>query len=171
MNPLDLSKVPLGPVKQIGIVVEDIVASCSAYDATFAGGDWVCYTYDSQFVRDLTFRGEPGDFSMHIAMGGADPQVELIQPVAGRSLYTEHLEQFGPGLHHLGVYVDDLGAAVARMAAMGFPVIQSGRGYGLDGDGGFAYFDTLRATGTIFEAIERPRRRREPRPLSLLGKR
>jgi len=28
------------------------------------------------------------------------------------------------------------------MDRQGFPVLQSGRGFGVDGDGGYAYFDT-----------------------------
>ena len=39
---------------------------------------------------------------------------------------------------------------------------QTGGGYGLDGDGGYAYFDTVASFGVILELIEVPKRRREP---------
>lgn len=48
------------------------------------------------------------------------------------------------------------------MRRAGYDVLQSGRGYGLDGDGGYAYFDTERDFEVIVEAIEVPKRRREP---------
>ena len=48
------------------------------------------------------------------------------------------------------------------MVAAGYDLLQSGYGYGLDGDGGYAYFDTERDFGIIVEALEVPRRRREP---------
>jgi methylmalonyl-CoA/ethylmalonyl-CoA epimerase len=48
------------------------------------------------------------------------------------------------------------------MSDAGYPVLQMGTGYGVDGDGGFAYFDTLAATSVVFEAIEVPARRRPP---------
>ena len=39
---------------------------------------------------------------------------------------------------------------------------RAARGYGLDGDGGFAYLDTIDDVGMIVELIEFPARRREP---------
>ena len=52
--------------------------------------------------------------------------------------------------------------AVAAAAVAGFEVTQSGRGYGLDGDGGFAYLETPTWFGIIVELLEFPRRRRPP---------
>jgi methylmalonyl-CoA/ethylmalonyl-CoA epimerase len=66
------------------------------------------------------------------------------------------------GLHHVGVLVETLDAAIESMRRAGYDVLQSGRGYGLDGDGGYAYFDTERDFEVIVEAIEVPKRRREP---------
>lgn len=44
----------------------------------------------------------------------------------------------------------------------GYRVTQTARGYGLNGDGGFAYFDTERDLGVVVEAIEVPVARRPP---------
>jgi methylmalonyl-CoA/ethylmalonyl-CoA epimerase len=41
-------------------------------------------------------------------------------------------------------------------------VIQSGRGYGRWGDGGYAYLDTEESLGMILELIEVPRERVPP---------
>jgi methylmalonyl-CoA/ethylmalonyl-CoA epimerase len=43
------------------------------------------------------------------------------------------------------------------MAERGFDVAQSGAGFGLDGDGASAYFDTVDAFGCYFEAIVGPK--------------
>jgi hypothetical protein len=37
-----------------------------------------------------------------------------------------------------------------------------GAGFGLDGDGYYAYLDTEELVGTTIELIQRPRRRRPP---------
>ena len=58
--------------------------------------------------------------------------------------------------------VPDLGAAVRDMERRGHAVLQSGSGYGLDGDGGFAYLDTAALLGVILELIEVPARRPPP---------
>jgi methylmalonyl-CoA/ethylmalonyl-CoA epimerase len=90
-------------------------------------------------------------------------QHELIQPLDGPSIYHDFLaERPGGGLHHIGLVVPHLDPAVAQMEAAGYRVIQGGRGYGLRGDGGFAYFDTEPTLGVLLELIERPAERVAP---------
>lgn len=157
-----MSETVLGPVGQVGIVVPDIRAAVDAYGRLFGVEDWLRYTYGPPFVPELRYRGECAAFTMHVALGGDDPQIELIQPLTGPSIYDEFLERHPPGIHHLGVFVESLDDAITTMKAQGYDVLQLGRGYGLDGDGGFAYFDTAHDHHTTIEAIERPLRRRAP---------
>jgi methylmalonyl-CoA/ethylmalonyl-CoA epimerase len=72
------------------------------------------------------------------------------------------MEEHGEGIHHLGIRVSSLDAALEVMAEEGHELVQMGRGYGIDGDGGFAYFDTEETLGIITEAIEVPAQRRVP---------
>ena len=99
---------------------------------------------------------------MTIAISPTTPQIELVQPREGPSIYEEWLAQRGEGLHHLGFWVDSLTDAAAEFTASGYEAIQTGAGYGLDGDGGYSYFDTSAELGVILELIEVPKRRREP---------
>ena len=147
---------------QIGIVVADLGAAMRRYSRIFDCGAWSVWTYGPALFRESSFRGRAGRFSMRLALAGAGPQIELIEPVQGPSLYHEWLTQHGEGLHHIGMRVPDLTAATREMADRGFAVLQSGRGYGLDGDGGFAYLDSAAEMGVILELIEVPARRREP---------
>ena len=48
------------------------------------------------------------------------------------------------------------------MESKGFALLQSGRGMGTEGDGGYAYFDTEHAFGHILEAIQMPREMPDP---------
>lgn len=153
---------PIGPVGQIGILVADIATAASHYQRILGVPEWRRYTYGPGFVPDLWYRGQPATFSMHIALGGTSPQVELIQPLAAPSIYHEHIGAHGYGAHHLGVFVPSLDHAITTMTSHGYELIQYGRGYGLDGDGGFAYFDTTTHHHTIIEAIEIPQRRPPP---------
>jgi hypothetical protein len=54
-------------------------------------------------------------------------------------LYSKHLESRGAGLHHIGVYVEDLAEASRSFAERGYQCILSGRIREL---GEFAYFET-----------------------------
>jgi methylmalonyl-CoA/ethylmalonyl-CoA epimerase len=150
------------PVGQVGILVRDLDRALERYSSLWGLGPWAGYEYGPDTVPALTYRGEPGEYIMRIALTGSGPQVELIEPLQGPSIYHEWLESHTEGVHHLGIYVDSIDDAISEMDAAGYVLLQSGAGYGLDGDGGYGYFDTERDFGLVLEAIEVPRRRREP---------
>lgn len=149
----------LGPVRQVGIVVEDLER---ALDLHAAWGPWSIWTYDRSVMRLLECDDLPGDFAFRVALSAGEPQLELIQPLDDRSPYADWLAAGRPALHHLGYVVSDIEAATTAMAEAGFACPMRGRGYGADGTGGFSYFDTAAVLGYLTEAIERPGRRREP---------
>jgi catechol 2,3-dioxygenase-like lactoylglutathione lyase family enzyme len=145
-------------VGQVALVVRDLDAAMERYSVQLGVGPWEIYTFSPEWVRRMTFRGREQGYSMRLGLTEiAGMSYELVEPLTGPSTYHEFLDAHGEGLHHLGYMVDDLEAAIADMAAAGFPVLQSGRDYGVDGDGGYAYFETGAALGCIVEAIERPR--------------
>ncbi len=150
------------PVGQIGIVVRDLDEALERYVNELGATPWRCWTYGPRTVPDLGFRGAPGEYEMRIALWGEGPQIELIEPVRGPSIYHEWLERHGPGLHHMAVHVPSMDDALAEMAEAGMEPVQWGRGYGANGDGGFAYFDTVEAFGYYLELVEVPSVRIEP---------
>ncbi|MDI7277419.1 MAG: VOC family protein, partial [Anaerolineae bacterium] len=124
---------------------------------------WHFYTYGRPFVRHMTYRGRPADYRMRLALGWLGPlRIELIEPLAGESVYAEFVRQHGYGVHHLGVLVDDMATALAQARAAGLEMIMDGAGFGPDGDGHYAYLDTESALGVTIELIQRPRRRAPP---------
>lgn len=151
-----------GTLAQVGIIVRDLERGVAAYNALLGLSSWSIYTYDADFVQDLTYRGAPGEFSLRVALSASIPVVELMQPLTGPSIYDEWLEQHGEGLHHIGIEVPSMPEAVAAAKEAGFEVMQSGRGYGVEGDGGFAYLDTYERLRIIVELLEFPSGRREP---------
>lgn len=146
-------------VDQIGIIVPDLRSAVPVYAKCFGITIWQSWTYDSDSMTSSTFHGDPGRFAMKLALGGVGPQIELIESVDGPSIYTEHLERNGFGIHHVGCRVDDLAASIEES---GIPVLQMGIGYGRDGTGGFAYLDTEATLQVIVELIETPNERMEP---------
>lgn len=150
-------------VWQVAQVVPDLESAIDGYRRNFGVGPWTVYTYKRPFVKEMTYRGQPGNFESRLALARVGPmQLELIQPLKGPSIYLDFVEEHGYGLHHIAVLVDDLDAGVATAEDAGFEVLMDGRGYGVDGDGGFAYLDTEAAIGVILELVELPARRAEP---------
>jgi methylmalonyl-CoA/ethylmalonyl-CoA epimerase len=138
-------------------------AAMRAYWERFRIGPWAIYTFDETSVREMTFRGQRQAHAMRIGFArSGEVQVELIQSLRGPNLYEEHLAEHGEGLHHLGITVPDVGAAIQQMEARGYQVVQSGRGTGIGGDGGYAYFETRGWLATHVELIELPAERRAP---------
>jgi catechol 2,3-dioxygenase-like lactoylglutathione lyase family enzyme len=155
--------IPIGRIAQVAFVVRDLDAKMRAFHQDLGIGPWAIYAFEPPRVKDMTYRGQRQDFRMRVgfAMCG-DTQIELVQSVAGPNLYEEFLEQCGEGVQHLGVHVPDMDAATQQMQALGYDLIQSGRGYGVQGDGAFAYFATADRLGTLIELIQLPRERYPP---------
>jgi methylmalonyl-CoA/ethylmalonyl-CoA epimerase len=139
---------------QIGILVRDLEAAIAKHEALLGPQDWIRVHNGPDNLHGLHYRGEPADFSMVLALSGADPQLELLQPLDGPSVMQEWLDRRGEGLHHLGITVDSVDATIAEMEAAGYPCLQRGYGFGADGSGGFAYFDTEAELGYLLEALE-----------------
>jgi catechol 2,3-dioxygenase-like lactoylglutathione lyase family enzyme len=150
-------------VSQIALVVPDLEAAVQNYWALFGIGPWHFYTYDKRMLHRLTYRGRPADYRMRIALAWAGPlRIELIQMQEGDTVYAEFVRRHGYGLHHLGVLVEDMEAALRQAEAAGLKMTMDGAGFGLDGDGHYAYLDTEERLGTTIELIQRPKRRRTP---------
>lgn len=126
-------------------------------------GPWNVWTFDERLLRTMTYRGEPASYAARVALCSIGPLTyELIQSLQGPSIYEGFLGERAARPHHLGYYVDDIGDATGAMAGNGFEVIQTGAGFGVDGDGAFAYFDTINIFGCYYEAIVGPRALPDP---------
>ena len=147
---------------QVGIVVSGLNQALEAYTDGLGIAPWVGWMYDQHLLARRSFRGEEGRYTMRLAVHGANPQVELLEPIDGPSIFHEFLEARGPGLHHIAYFVPSFRAAEAHLSGLGFPLVQTGGGHGLAGDGAFGYFDASAALGIYIECIEPPKARRPP---------
>lgn len=151
-----------GSVDQVAVVVRDIDRAMEKYTQEFGIGPWSVYTFSPDWI-EMTFRGKEQGYTMILGLAQlGDVMYELIQPVEGPSSYEEFLDERGEGLHHLGYFVDDIDEAIKEMEGRGFSLLQSGRGFGTNGDGAYAYFETEDAMGHIIEAIEMPQSLPDP---------
>jgi len=153
----------IGKIAQVAFVVRDLDAKMRTFWDDFGIGPWAIYNFAPPRVKDMTYNGQRRDFSMRVAFAMCgETQIELVQSVTGPNLYEEFLAQCGEGVQHLGIHVSDMDAATLEMRALGYEVVQSGRGYGVQGDGAFAYFATADRLGTLIELIQIPRERYPP---------
>ncbi len=150
-------------IAQVGLVVRDLDRAVECYWRQFGIGPWHIYTYGKPLVAHMTYRGQPADYTMRIALAWIGSlRIELIEPIGGDSVYAEFVREHGYGIHHFGVLVDDMAAALAQADAAGLEMTMDGAGFGRDGDGHYAYLDTEGDLGAIIELIARPRGRVPP---------
>ena len=150
-------------VAQIALVVNDLDQIVENYWQTFGIGPWEFYTYQRPLLSLIRYYGQDIDHSFRIALSYFGPtRIELIEIQEGDSIQADFIQAHGYGVQHLGILVDDIQAALQEARAKGFKVIQEGSGFGLDGDGHYAYLDTEAQYGITYELIERPKRRRPP---------
>ncbi len=149
-----------GDIIQVAYVVRDMEKALKRYWEVFQVGPWHVYTFAAPLMRDSVVRGKPSDHSYLLAVTRhLDVQQELVQPLTGESIYTEHLKKKGEGLHHVKLYYPDLAAALARFAALGYAEIQSGK---VD-ENEFHYMDTEADFGYVVEISNRGKITAPPR--------
>ncbi|MBN1534886.1 MAG: VOC family protein [Spirochaetes bacterium] len=131
-------------INQIGIVVRDLEATAKFMEQTFGIKVFVIQMPKANAV----LRGREVTFTTKIGLARAgNVDLEFMQLVEGEHLVKEHLETKGPGIHHLGIYVDDLDAAVKKWEEQGGSLIQRTRHpSGI----GTAFLDTEKVLGSIY---------------------
>ena len=150
-------------VAQIALVVRDLDKTVENYWNHFGIGPWHFYTYKRPLLSMSRYYGKDVDNALRIALSYFGPtRIELIEIKDGDSIQADYIKEHGYGVQHLGLVVDDMEKALAETKSKGFNVIQEGSGFGLDGDGHYAYLDTEEDFGITYELIERPKRRHEP---------
>jgi methylmalonyl-CoA/ethylmalonyl-CoA epimerase len=150
-----------GATMQVAHIVRDLDQAMKRHWENFGLGPWDIYTFDPSKVRDYIYRGKPATHSCLIAVTwSGDTQLELIQPLEGYSIYNEHLDRHGEGMHHIKLYYADCKKAVEDFSRRGYPVLQSGRfdndeHYYLDTEKDFSYIIELGNAGRIREGERR----------------
>ena len=91
-------------------------------------------TYRSLFGADVEVRGrleQQGVEAVYLRLGTG--RVELVAPLGPDTHVGRFLASRGPGMHHVGIAVDDVAAAVGELAAQGVEVIDPEPRPGLGG--------------------------------------
>ena len=150
------TKLDLPPVNQIGVVVRDMDKAIEYYSSIFGIGPFsVVY----ELVPEKHwYMEEPSHLKLLVgkSMWG-NVELELVQPVEGKSVHKDFLETHGEGLQHLGFDVSDYDEMFDRFIKAGFvPLLRVDTyvaAYKVHLKA--CYFDTRKVGGVIFEIIVR----------------
>lgn len=151
-------KVTLPALGHVGVVVKDLDKVMEYYSSTFGIGPWRVAEFD---VHEVMVRDQVHLVKTRVAFAQLGPvELELIEVVSGRSIHSEFLDEGREGVHHLGFFLskDEKDHMIAELGKEEIGVIQGDKSP-LHAGGSYAYLDTQRTGGVIFELIHRPSQR------------
>lgn len=99
-----------GRIDHVGVAVEDIEAAIALYEGSFEMELAHRETVSSQGVEA-------------VLLDVGDGHVELLRPLAPDTPVGKFMAKNGAGLHHVAYAVDDIDAALQRIAAAGLALI------------------------------------------------
>jgi catechol 2,3-dioxygenase-like lactoylglutathione lyase family enzyme len=148
MEKSEEDRLEITPIVQIGVVVKDLEKAVEYYTKHFGLGPWRRSV--NEHLPFATVHGENVPYTVKLAFADMPPlQLELIEVTKGPSIQLEHLEAKGEGIHHIQYRVKDLEKEIVKYEKHGFKILQAM----YDSKGGFAYMDTDKVGGVIFEII------------------
>jgi len=151
----------LGPIMQNAYVPRDFDRALAFWTETVGVGPF--FLMDHIDFQHLTYRGEPSDIDMSVAIGyWGDLQIELIKQHNGAaSIYKTWIDEGQSGLHHVCLLTPDMARARQVCEAAGATMLQEGS---LAGGGEFFYVDTGGGPGTMVEVVKQT-----PQTVDLFG--
>jgi len=140
---------PFSKLIQVGVVVRDMDKAIERLSSLGIG------PFEPKVLppeRKEWFRGTPmyAEFNIQAARIG-DVELELIQPVSGKSPHKEFLETKGEGIQHVMFAVDDFNKEVTRLTEEGVDELLRAK---FPGGGGVAYLD-LGAANFVIELVQK----------------
>ena len=106
-------------------------------------------------ITHTEYRGEPAPkakcYMTFFYFG--DLQMELIQPNGEPSIWREHLEQFGEGIHHISFNVKGMQKTISACEDWGMKLLQKGEYRGANGS--YAFMDALDSWKVVGELLAR----------------
>jgi len=109
----------------------------------------VSYPTATYYGKTEGYRGKRAFFNI------GPVNFELIELVDGKTIHESFLKEKGEGVHHVGFEVKDLKKSIEHAEKLGLKVIQS---YIREDESGFAYLNTDKVGGIIFELIRRQKK-------------
>ena len=140
-----------GRLIQTAFITDDIHASMRELTRTLGAGPW--FLRERGVFPKQVYRGQPAQTALAIALGYAgDMQFEIIQQLDDSpSVYRDHFERNGYGLHHFGMATTDYTAALAHHQAMGDTLVYEAE---VANGARVGYFDTHARLPAMIEVIE-----------------
>ena len=150
-----MPKIDLSRPVQIAIVVRDLDARVRVWSELLGLEPTKILTTGPVEETHTVYRGASTPGRVRVALfdlGGC--HIELLEPIGGPTVWSDHLDEHGEGLHHVGFLVDSMEAGVTAVAELAMPVLQRAVYRNEYESGRYAYFDSQDRLGAMLEFNE-----------------
>jgi len=150
-------KIDLGALKvdQLGFVYNDIKKQATLMKSVFILPNFI---FSGPKSHSYIYKGRESEVILDVGISRiGNTQIELIQLIDGECIYNQFLDQGKEGLHHIGLYVENVQQSIKDFEKIGIKPIQTGRVLRHI----FAYMDTTEFFGIIIELLELMKRKRK----------
>jgi len=160
IHPIQRQEIPLvswpavrnWELHHIGLVVRDIDKTVDYWQSIFQS----LFSLESGITNtrlhtDELVRGQPIPSKIrgkYVQLGTID--IELVQPLEGKSPHQVFLNNRGEGIHHIAFSVDDLEKERAKLVEKKIPIILE-----REDRSSYAYFNTGKVSNLLIELVQR----------------
>jgi catechol 2,3-dioxygenase-like lactoylglutathione lyase family enzyme len=150
-----MAEVDLGRPVQIAIVVRDLDAKIRAWTEVLGVAPEKILTTGTVDQAGTRYFGESTPARVKVAVFDLGRcHLELLEPIGEPSVWSDHLNRYGEGLHHVGFLVDDMTRGVESVSDLGMTVVQEAAYDNAFERGRYAYFDSQERLGALLEFNE-----------------
>ncbi len=145
---------------QVGFVVNDIEETKKQYSLLFDVSAPETQPGGEYEVTQTTVFGNPApEAGCKLAFFDMTPgvQLELIEPNHAPSVWRDHLDKYGEGIHHIAFNVDDADSVIEKLKSEFGAVVEQVGNYG-DGTGRYIYLslhDKLKCRIELLESFNK----------------
>ena len=144
-------------INQLGYLYRDIDKQIKIMESLYGCPKFAKFENKDNMFK---YRGKDSKIHTRIAMSRLfNIQIELIQWIEGECIFKEFIDSGKEGLHHFGIFVNNLDFYIDEFKKIGIDVVHAGQ----TGTQRVAYFDTEKTFGIYLEFQETVKKRRKPK--------
>ncbi|MFX0073032.1 MAG: VOC family protein [Candidatus Hermodarchaeota archaeon] len=142
-------------INQLGYLYKDIEKQAKIIESLYGIPKFAFFENKDNTCK---YRGRDSGFSTKIGISRLfNTQIELIQLLEGECIFKEFFDSGREGLHHFGIFVDNLDSYIEEFKKKGIEVVHAAQ----TGKQKFAYFDTEKTFGIYLEFQETIKRKKK----------
>jgi len=142
-------------INQLGYVYRDIEKQIKIMESIYGCPKFATFENKDNIFK---YRGKDSKFSTRLAISRLfNTQIELIQLIDGECIFKEFIDSGREGLHHFGIFVENLESYIQEFKKKGIEVVHAGQ----TGNQKVAYVNTEKSFGIYLEFQQTLKRKKK----------